>query len=224
MALRPGRYIAHYIGLARDGKPIYAAYCCVPDVQSDIPSFVSVSDSVSGSWSWDSHPSYPSYPQSGGSIPSGLSCTECLSRFCVVRDETGRIVDIYYYTDDGSYVRVPDCGYYGSAPISGGSGPMSVPSSGGSSSGSSDAGNSWFYYDSAGFSGGGGGGGGGGTSWPYYYGTGIGSDSGWFYYGSDAGGSSGSDWSYSGGDGGIGLSWPGPDGGGSVPGYYEEQF
>ena len=124
MALRPGRYIAHFIGLASDGKPIYAAYCCVPEPpsDSDLPSFDSVSESTSDSGSWDSYPP-SSYPDSGGSAPSGVPCTDCLARLCVVRDDTGRIVDIYYYTDDGDQVRVPDCGYYGSAPsISGSSG------------------------------------------------------------------------------------------------------
>jgi len=129
MALRPGRYIAHFIGLASDGKPIYAAYCCVPEPpsDSDLPSFDSVSESTSDSGSWDSYPP-SSYPDSGGSAPSGVPCTDCLARLCVVRDDTGRIVDIYYYTDDGDQVRVPDCGYYGSAPSSSGS-------SGGSSGG-----------------------------------------------------------------------------------------
>jgi hypothetical protein len=123
MALQPGRYIGHFLGLASDGKPIYAAYCCVPDQQqdSDLPSFVSVSESTSDSVSWDSFPP-SSYPDSGGSAPGGggggVPCTNCLSRLCVVRDETGRIVDIYYYTDDGDYVHVPDCGYYGSSPSS----------------------------------------------------------------------------------------------------------
>jgi hypothetical protein len=124
MVLQPGRYIGHFLGLASDGKPIYAAYCCVPDQQqdSDLPSFVSVSESTSDLGSWASYPP-SSYPDSGGSAPGGgggggVPCTDCLSRLCVVRDETGRIVDIYYYTDDGDYVRVPDCGYYGSSPSS----------------------------------------------------------------------------------------------------------
>jgi len=119
MALQPGRrYIGHFLGLASDGKPIYAAYCCVPEPQSDsdLSSFDSVSESTSESGSWDS---YQSFPDSGGSAPSGgVPCGDCLARLCVVRDETGRIVDIYYYTDDGDYVRVPDCGYYGSSPSS----------------------------------------------------------------------------------------------------------
>jgi len=133
MALQPGRYIGHFLGLASDGKPIYAVYCCVPDTQSDsdLPSFVSVSESTSDSGSWDSFPP-SSYPDSGGSAPAGggggVPCTDCLSRLCVVRDDAGRIVDIYYYTDSGDYVRVPDCGYYGSAP-------SSSDSSGGSSGG-----------------------------------------------------------------------------------------
>ena len=132
MALQPGRYIGHFLGLASDGKPIYAVYCCVPETQSDsdLPSFVSVSDSTSDSGSWSSHPP-SSYPDSGGSAPGGgggIPCTECLSRLCVVRDDSGRIVDIYYYTDSGDYVRVPDCGYYGSVP-------SSSDSSGGSSGG-----------------------------------------------------------------------------------------
>jgi len=138
MALRPGRYIAHFLGLASDGKPIYAAYCCVPDVQSDsdLPSFDSVSESTSDSESWDSQPSsgysdYDSAPSSGGA-----PCTDCLARLCVVRDDTGRIVDIYYYTDSGDYVRVPDCGYYGSEPSSSsGSDPTGGSSGGGGGSG-----------------------------------------------------------------------------------------
>ena len=135
MALQPGRrYIGYFLGLAPDGKPIYAAYCCVPDIQSDssLPSFDSVSESVSESGSWDSEPP-SSYPDSGGSVPSGgVPCGECLARLCVVRDETGRIVDIYYYTDDGDYVRVPDCGYYGSEPSSGSTSEPSSDSGGGS--------------------------------------------------------------------------------------------
>jgi len=142
MALKPGRYIAHFLGLAPDGKPIYAAYCCVPDVQSDsdLPSFVSVSESTSDSMvSWDSYPP-SSYPDSGGSTPGGgggIPCTDCLARLCVVRDEMGRIVDIYYYTDSGDYVRVPDCGYYGSGPSSGSA---SVPSSDGGGGGGGGSG------------------------------------------------------------------------------------
>jgi len=136
MALRPGRYIAHFIGLASDGKPIYAAYCCVPEPpsDSDLPSFDSVSESTSDSGSWDSYPP-SSYPDSGGSAPSGVPCTDCLARLCVVRDDTGRIVDIYYYTDDGDQVRVPDCGYYGSAPSSSGSSGGSSGGGGGGGSG-----------------------------------------------------------------------------------------
>jgi hypothetical protein len=142
MALRPGRYIAHFLGLASDGKPIYAAYCCVPDTQSDsdLPSFVSVSDSTSDSGSWGSYPQ-SSYPDSGGSAPSsgggGISCSDCLARLCVVRDQTGRIVDIYYYTDSGDYVRVLDCGYYRSEPSS-----ASEPSSDGGGDSGGDSGGS----------------------------------------------------------------------------------
>jgi len=154
MALQPGRYIGHFLGLASDGKPIYAVYCCVPDQQqdSDLPSFVSVSESTSDSVSWSSYPP-SSYPDSGGSAPGGgggVPCTECLARLCVVRDETGRIVDIYYYTDSGDYVRVPDCGYYGSQPsgVSDGSNPMSWPGSSGGGEGYSDGGGGdWPYRD-----------------------------------------------------------------------------
>jgi hypothetical protein len=102
----------------------------VPELQSDIPSFVSVSNSVSDSGWWSS------YPPSSYFYSGGLPCTDCLSRLCVVRDDTGRIVDIYYQDENGTYIRVPECGYYGSTPESG------------------------SYY--RGYSGGGGGGGGGG--------------------------------------------------------------
>jgi hypothetical protein len=142
MALKPGRYIAHFLGLASDGKPIYAAYCCVPDIDSDssLPSFDSVSESTSDSGSWDSQPpsSLPDYD----SVPSGgVPCSDCLARLCVVRDETGRIVDIYYYTDSGDYVRVPDCGYYGST--SGSDSGSDSSESGGSDSGGGGGGNNW---------------------------------------------------------------------------------
>ena len=113
MALKPGRYIAHFIGLASDGKPIYAVYCCTQEPDSIGPSFISVSNSTSSDSGWWSG------GYSGGYPP--LPCTDCLSRLCVARDDTGRIVDIYYQDENGTYIRVPTCGYYdGSTPESGG--------------------------------------------------------------------------------------------------------